>query len=117
MFEIRQILCRDPDNHEYRFLFRVTSSLAKIITGLQIKLLSCVLRKYILPDAIQCYKCSGFNHFADKCKSAPVCAKCASTSHETNECDSKSFKCINCVRNNLPNWNHPAYSHKCPCFK
>ena len=76
----------------------------------------CVLHYYTLPDTVQCYNCSGFGHYADQCKSPSVCAKCASPDHKTDACESTMFKCINCVRNNLPDVSHPAYSHKCPCF-
>ena len=105
------------ESPQYRVLFRITEGLVGLLDGLSIKLMSCVLHYYILPDAIQCYKCSNFGHFSDKCKSPEVCAKCSSPSHKTKDCKSKVFKCINCVRNNFPNDNHPAYSHKCPCFK
>lgn len=100
----------------FRVLFHATESLIDTMEGLQIKLMSCVMEKFVLPDSIQCYNCSRFGHFADKCKFQSVCAKCASTDHKTTECTSLTYKCINCVRNNLTDTDHPAYSHKCPCF-
>ena len=102
---------------QYRVLFRATDTLIHMFDSSSLKLLSCVLHYYVLPDKIQCYRCSHFGHFSDRCKSQEVCAKCASTSHKTADCVSLTYKCINCVRHNLPNDNHPAYSHKCPCFK
>ena len=100
---------------QYRVLYRATEGLLDKITA-PIKLFSCVLHHYILPDKIQCYKCYDFNHFSDQCKSPEVCGICASTSHKTKDCVSKSFKCVNCVRRGLPDDNHAAFSHKCPCF-
>ena len=100
----------------FRVLFRVTENLIAHIGGLQIKLLNCIMETYILPDSIQCYNCSRFGHFADKCRFPSVCAKCASTDHKTRECTSSTYKCINCIRNNIADSSHPAYSHKCPCF-
>lgn len=103
---------------QYRVLFSVTDGFINILEGVSsIKLLSCVLHFYISSNKLQCYNCSGFGHFSDKCTSPHVCAKCASPHHKTADCDSTTFKCINCVRRNLPNSAHPAYSHKCPCFK
>ena len=100
----------------FRVLFRATKNLIDAADGLQMKLMSCVMETYVLPDSIQCFNCCRFGHFADKCRFSSVCAKCASTDHKTNECTSLTHKCINCVRNNLTDDAHPAYSHKCPCF-
>ena len=100
----------------FRVLFRATKDLIDAADGLQMKLMSCVMEKYVLPDSIQCFNCCRFGHFADKCRYTSVCAKCASTDHKTINCTSLTHKCINCVRNNFTDNAHPAYSHKCPCF-
>ena len=105
------------ETKQYRVLFRTTELLINTIDGWKIKLFSCIVKKYILPDSVQCHNCCGFGHFADKCKSPSVCAKCASTEHKTRECTSKTYKCINCSRKNFSKTDHPAYSHRCPCFK
>ena len=65
----------------FRGLFTATSDLIDNLAGVKIKMLSCVMNTYVLPDSIQCYKCWGFNHLAEKCESPSVCGKCASTEH------------------------------------
>ena len=108
--------CRDSP-HIHRVLIRATESFVALIDRMSIKLLSCVLHRYILPDSIQCYNCQRFGHYADKCKFDSVCSKCASPSHTAKECTSKVHKCINCIRQKLTDISHPAFSQKCPCYK
>jgi len=74
-----------------------------------VKLMSCVMHYYVSSDTVQCYNCSDFNHFSDKCTSPSVCGKCASTQHKTKDCTSDSFlNVLTVFRHSLPNDAHPA---------
>ena len=63
----------------------------------------------------RCNNCQHFGHFAKECATLdkPKCGKCGED-HRTDSCLSENRKCINCVRNNLPETNHPAFYYKCP---
>lgn len=50
-------------------------------------------------DLQRCFKCSGFNHKADRCNSKIACPRC-SGEHSLKDCDSTVERCINCVTMN-----------------
>ena len=64
----------------------------------------------------RCNNCQHFGHFAKECPTSdePKCGKCAEN-HRTDLCTSEVRKCVNCMRNNLLDANHPAFYYKCPC--
>ena len=65
----------------------------------------------------RCNNCQLYGHFAKECPTAPVtnCGKCAEE-HRTDQCSSDVRKCINCVRNNIAESDHPVFYHKCPAL-
>jgi hypothetical protein len=68
-------------------------------------------------NLIKCFKCSGFNHYADQCKNEIAFPKC-SEKHAYNECKSECVRCVNCTVANK-NYNlklsvdHPSWSKEC----
>lgn len=70
----------------------------------------------------RCYKCLGFNHKAENCKSDQVCAKC-SKNHKTESCKREDFikKCNNCIKANKVfrigvSEDHSILSKDCPVY-
>lgn len=68
-------------------------------------------------DLQRCFKCSGFNHRADKCNSKIACPRCAGD-HQLKECETTVEKCINCVNINARlslnlDVNHTVWSKDC----
>ena len=83
----------------------------KVVIGL----VSC--KVYDRKQTKRCNNCQHFGHFAKECPTPDEtnCGKC-SGNHRTDSCVTDERKCINCVRNNLGELNHPAYFYKCPCL-
>jgi hypothetical protein len=65
----------------------------------------------------RCNNCQLYGHFAKSCLTPmePSCGKCGEK-HRTDQCTSADEvrKCINCVRNNNAENDHPVFFHKCP---
>ena len=78
-----------------------------------IGLVSC--KVYDRKQTKRCNNCQKFGHFAKGCPtpSETHCGKC-SGEHRTDSCTVEEKKCINCVRNNITDSNHPVYFYKCP---
>ena len=63
----------------------------------------------------RCFKCQGFGHNADDCRSNNhVCGTCAGN-HETKGCKSRNTCCVNCKNQGLDH-NHTAFSTTCHCY-
>ena len=69
----------------------------------------------------RCFKCSGFNHMSNQCRSAVCCPKCAGK-HEVKNCTSTTLKCVNCI--NYSNTNkmklnieHTTWDRNCFVYK
>lgn len=58
----------------------------------------CRVFEYV--STFRCYKCAGFNHKADDCKSDKLCVKCGDSNHGKDECKSVIIKCVNCLEIN-----------------
>lgn len=74
---------------------------------------------YDATDLKICFKCSGFNHFQNKCKSTKfVCPKC-SLDHSIKDCASDAApKCANCLNAKLTDYNHFVWdSVKCTVYQ
>jgi hypothetical protein len=72
-------------------------------------------------NLIKCFKCCGYNHFADKCTNEIACTKC-SGNHKFSECKNDYEKCINClVANKNYNLNldtdHASWSADCKVYQ
>ena len=82
----------------------------KVVIGL------CSCRIYDRKQVKRCYNCQKFGHIAKDCPTPNEahCGKC-SENHRTDSCSSNEKKCINCVRNNIPESDHSASYYKCPC--
>ena len=63
----------------------------------------------------QCYKCQGFGHNAENCKSDQQCAKCGD-GHRLKDCRSDTKKCINCQKAGRPETDHWSNSSICPSY-
>ena len=76
-------------------------------------------RVYERKSVKRCNNCQLYGHFAKECPTHmdPICGKCAE-SHRTDQCSSApgARKCINCIRNNKDEIDHPVFYHKCPSF-
>lgn len=72
-------------------------------------------------EIMYCYKCKGYNHKSNECKSEETCLKCHGN-HKTSECNKEALaKCINCIRSNRKfnlglDENHPTLSRTCPVY-
>ena len=64
----------------------------------------------------RCNNCQGYGHYFKNCPTPDVhtCAKCGSD-HPTRECQSLIYKCVNCVKAQLPNdeCEHSAADQAC----
>ena len=81
----------------------------KILIGVT----SC--KVYDRKETKRCNNCQMYGHFARSCPTptTPKCGKCGEN-HRTDHCQSEDRKCINCVRNQNEETNHPVYYHRCP---
>lgn len=69
----------------------------------------------------RCFKCSGFNHMSDQCKSTICCPKCAGE-HDLKNCTSVTLKCGNCIgysntNETELNIEHAAWDRNCFVYK
>lgn len=65
----------------------------------------------------RCTNCQDLNsHTKSQCEFRMRCAKC-SDKHLTIDCKETKVKCINCIRRNRRDINHPAYSSSCPVYQ
>ena len=71
------------------------------------------VRIYV-PKPMRCFKCQRFGHTKVHCRNRPVCAKCASNDHQEGDCDSDTFRCINCVAAKRPDASHASLDRSCP---
>ena len=62
----------------------------------------------------RCNICQHFGHYMKDCPNPNehTCGKCGGE-HSTKDCTDGNTKCINCVRKNIEDTNHCAYSYKC----
>lgn len=61
---------------------------------LSIGFMCCRVHEYV--RLFRCFKCGGFNHKADECKSDITCINCGSNDHAKENCESET-KCSNCT--------------------
>lgn len=61
---------------------------------------STFCRVFDYVTTFRCFKCAGFNHKADDCKSKVSCFKCGATDHKKENCKSTIIKCLNCIEMN-----------------
>lgn len=96
-------------------------SYAKIIEAHKINIGWEKCRVFDGTELMQCFKCQGFNHRANECRSQESCLKCHAN-HRTKDCKIQMIeKCINCIRaNNKLNMgldeNHNTLSRECPVY-
>lgn len=69
----------------------------------------------------RCYKCCGFFHNSDTCKTDQKCSRCAGP-HKYNECKAKNICCVNCKMSNEKyktslNAKHHSWDKECPIYK
>ena len=62
----------------------------------------------------RCYNCNEIGHHANVCENPSTCSKCGSEEHKLQQCTNDEVKCVNCVKNNMNDTGHPAYSSVCP---
>ena len=76
-----------------------------------------VCKVYDRKQTRRCNNCQKYGHFAKSCltPTVPHCGKCSET-HRSDQCSSETRKCINCVRNNEAESDHPVFYHKCPAL-
>lgn len=72
-------------------------------------------------DIRRCFKCSGFNHISNQCKSKISCPVCAGE-HYLKDCNTNLLKCANCVDYSSTNKivldvEHAAWDHNCFVYK
>ena len=65
----------------------------------------------------RCYNCNEIGHYANSCENPSTCSKCSSKEHRSQDCTNNVVKCVNCVKNNVSDTGHPAYSSACPYNK
>lgn len=74
-------------------------------------------------NIIRCFKCCGYNHYANECKKEITCGKCGDA-HSSKDCQSTALKCMNCAHKNKKKNNkdsinddkHNAFDKKCPIY-
>lgn len=100
----------DPDTHKL------------IIEKIKIKLDWNLCRVFDCVSVLRCYKCWGFNHFAQDCKSEPKCRKCSGNYLE-KDCHESVKRCVNCVKMVMDykldgiTTDHCANDLECECYK
>lgn len=89
----------------------------KIVKTGKIKLFYEVIKAEFYIRVLRCTNCQELsNHTKSQCEFRSRCANC-SGKHLTSECEENIKKCINCLRYNKEDFNHPAYSPQCPIFQ
>ena len=63
----------------------------------------------------RCFKCMGYGHRLNKCKSERLCWRCAKSGHATASCRAPE-DCVNCRVRKLPS-GHSAMSPACPEYE
>lgn len=58
---------------------------------------SCRVFDYV--RVFRCFKCGGFNHKAEECKTE-VCGKCGLSGHNKENCKNNILNCANCIEAN-----------------
>ena len=77
--------------------------------GFYIKHTYCKTAKYAPHLRVtQCFKCYGYGHLAEACRSNPICGKCGMSGHQTKECTNTETICVRCKV------DHPAWHRDCP---
>ncbi|KAJ3663265.1 hypothetical protein Zmor_007568 [Zophobas morio] len=69
----------------------------------------------------RCFNCNNFGHSSRVCKEKISCPKC-SCEHRIADCQSDSFKCINCTRlvskeNKQIDTQHAVWDHNCTVYQ
>lgn len=80
----------------------------------------CRVFNYV--SVFRCFKCGGFGHRRDECKSAIKCLKCCALDHSTENCVCDSYSCNNCIEANKNintqfDISHSMYDNACPVFR
>lgn len=79
----------------------------------------CRVFEYV--SVYRCFKCGGFDHHIESCKSQTKCLKCTSLDHITENCESNTPKCYNCIeiKQKLKieiDVNHSIFDITCPVY-
>lgn len=111
--------------NDFSVIIKVNPELQKMLLFLEKICLGwkqCKVVEHI--NILRCFKCCGYNHYANDCKREIHCGKCGGA-HDSNSCQSKFLKCINCankkknskdVNNIILNDNHNAFDKTCPIY-
>lgn len=73
-------------------------------------------------NIVRCFKCKGFNHYADHCNDDSSCLKSASSSHQADKCTEDTLKCSNCIKVNARlgmylDTIHNVMDNTCPVYR
>ena len=66
-----------------------------------------------IPNPMRCFRCQRFGHTRTHCHGRPTCSKCASTEHIEDDCDSETYRCVNCGEGQSP---HTSFDKSCPAY-
>lgn len=86
-------------------------------------MMSTVFLSPFVDSPKRCNYCQRYGHIEKYCRDVDnekkdrVCARCAGSGHSSKECVSDTLKCINCVRENLPETDHAASDRCCPIYE
>lgn len=114
---------KNDKKHDFSVIVEVNSELQKILLSMEKVSLGwkqCKVIEHI--NLIRCFKCCGFNHYANECKREKTCGKCGGT-HDSKDCQLTSLKCTNCAHknkkknaNSINDDKHNAFDKKCPIY-
>lgn len=95
-------------------------SKAKIVVDDIVMIAVCRVFEYI--RVFRCFKCGGFDHKAEGCKTGRRCQKCAESDHVAENCKSEVLVCGNCVQANIDyrmdlKTDHSIFDLSCTCLQ